>query len=347
MNAGPKIAVVGATGYAGRELAHLLVRHPAIDRPVFFLREGREGERRANCITDLYPELRGRGEAPCRAFSVDAVASSGAAAAFLALPHEISAEVAPPLVDAGLKVIDLSGAFRFRDSETYAEWYRLPPAPATLLGEAVYGLPELYGSELKQARLVANPGCYPTAVILGLKPLVESGWIDSARGIVCDAKSGVSGAGKQPKPETHFVEVNENFRAYGLFTHRHTPEITGQLGLAPGDVIFTTHLLPIERGILATLYVWLGENREAAEIESLYRQFYAGRPLVRIWPAGTLPELRHVAHTNFCDIGFALDRDARRLVVVSCLDNLGKGAAGQAVQNMNAMFGIEETKGLL
>ena len=347
MSAGPKIAVVGATGYAGRELAHLLVRHPSIDRPVFFLREGRDGERRANCITDLYPELRGRGEAPCRSFSVDAVAESGAAAAFLALPMRGCSGVATRLVVAGVKVMELSGACRCRDAETCAEWYRLRRGPAALLGEAVYGLPEVYGSELKQARVVANPGCYPTAVILGLKPLVESGWIDRGRGIVCDAKSGVSGAGKQPKPETHFVEVNENFRAYDLFTHRHTPEITGHLGLAPGDVIFTTHLLPIERGILATLYVWLDSPREAAEIEALFREFYAGRPLVRIWPAGTLPELRHVAHTNFCDLGFVLDRDARRLVVVSCLDNLGKGAAGQAVQNMNAMFGLEETEGLL
>jgi len=347
MSAGPKIAVVGATGYAGRELAHLLVRHPSIDRAVFFLREGRDGGRRANCLTDLYPELRGRGEAPCRTFSVKAVVESGAEAAFLAMPHEISAEVAPSLVDAGMRVIDLSGAFRFRDPETYAEWYQLPPAPAALLGDAVYGLPEVYGAEVKRARVVANPGCYPTAVILGLKPLVDAGWIDRGRGIVCDAKSGVSGAGKQPKPETHFVEVNENFRAYGLFTHRHTPEITGHLGLAPEDVIFTTHLLPIERGILATLYVWLGEPREAAEIESLYRAFYAGRPLVRIWPAGGLPEVRHVAYTNFCDIGFVLDRDARRLVIVSCLDNLGKGAAGQAIQNMNAMFGLAEVEGLL
>jgi N-acetyl-gamma-glutamyl-phosphate reductase len=347
MSAGPNIAVVGATGYAGRELAHLLVRHPSIGRPVFFLREGPGGEPRANCLTELYPELRGRGEAPCRTFSVEAVASSGAEVALLAMPHEISAEVAPPLVEAGLKVIDLSGAFRFRDPETYAEWYRLPPAPAALLGEAVYGLPEVYGPEVKRARVVANPGCYPTAVILGLKPLVDAGWIDRGRGIVCDAKSGVSGAGKQPKPETHFVEVNENFRAYGLFTHRHTPEITGHLGLAPEDVIFTTHLLPIERGILATLYVWLDGPREAAEIEAMYRAFYAGRPLVRIWPAGTLPEVRHVAHTNFCDVGFVLDRDARRLVVVSCLDNLGKGAAGQAVQNMNAMCGFEDAEGLL
>jgi N-acetyl-gamma-glutamyl-phosphate reductase len=347
MSARPNIAVVGATGYTGRELTHLVVRHPSIAGSIFFLREGADGGQRAECLSQLYPELRGRGEAPCRSFSVDAVAGSGCQVAFLATPHEFSAEVAQPLVDAGLKVIDLSGAFRFREAETYAQWYRLPPAPAGLLCEAVYGLPEVYGDRLSGARLVANPGCYPTAVILGLKPLADAGWIDRGRGIVCDAKSGVSGAGKQPRRETHFVEVNENFRAYGIFTHRHTPEIAGHLGLEAGEMIFTTHLLPLERGILATLYVWLEEARQAGEIESLYRAFYAGRPMVRIWPAGELPELRHVAHTNFCDIGFALDRDGKRLVIVSCLDNLGKGAAGQAVQNMNAIFGLGETEGLL
>ncbi|HEV2388658.1 MAG TPA: N-acetyl-gamma-glutamyl-phosphate reductase [Candidatus Acidoferrales bacterium] len=347
MNAKPTVAVVGATGYAGRELARLVVRHPLVDRPVFFLREKGEGPDQPHCLSELYPELRGWGDAPCREFSVEAVVRSGATVAFLALPHEVSAEVAPPLVAAGLKVIDLSGAFRFHNPGTYAEWYRLPPAPADLLREAVYGLPELHSKELAGARLVANPGCYPTAVILGLKPLVDSGWIDSRRGIVCDAKSGVSGAGKQPKPETHFVEVNENFRAYGLFSHRHTPEITDQLGIDLGQMIFTTHLLPLERGILATLYVWLADRREAGEIEALYREFYAGRPLVRLWPAGEAPELRHVARTNFCDIGFALDPQGKRLVVVSCLDNLGKGAAGQAVQNMNLMCGLNETEGLL
>ncbi len=347
MSAKPKVAVVGATGYTGRELAHLVVRHPSIDDSVFFLREAPGGERRANCLTELFPELRGRGEAPCRTFSAEAVAESGATVAFLATPHEVSAEVAQPLADAGVKVIDLSGALRFRDAETYAQWYRLPPAPEGLLGEAVYGLPEVFGERLKGARVVANPGCYPTAVILGLKPLVDTGWIDRNRGIVCDAKSGVSGAGKQPKRETHFVEVNENFRAYGLFTHRHTPEVTGHLGLAADEVMFTTHLLPVERGILATLYVWLEQPRQADEVEALFRQVYAGRPMVRIWPAGELPELRHVAYTNFCDIGFALAGDGKRLIVVSCLDNLGKGAAGQAVQNMNVMFGLGETEGLL
>jgi N-acetyl-gamma-glutamyl-phosphate reductase len=243
-------------------------------------------------------------------------------------------------------VVDLSGAFRFRDPRTFENWYRLPAPDAKLLAEAVYGLPELYRDELAGARLVANPGCYPTSVILGLKPLLEAGWIARERGIVCDCKSGASGAGKEPKRELQFVEVDENFRAYGLFTPRHTPEVTDHLKLEAGDVMFSTHLLPLARGILSTLYVWLAERHEAAEVESLYRRFYAGRPMVRIWPAGSVPELQHVANTNFSDIGFALDASGQRLMIVSCLDNLGKGAAGQAVQNMNGMLGFEEATGL-
>jgi N-acetyl-gamma-glutamyl-phosphate reductase len=184
-------------------------------------------------------------------------------------------------------------------------------------------------------------------VILGLRPLVEAGWIDTARGIVCDCKSGVSGAGKEPKRETHFVEVNENFRAYGLFTHRHTPEVAEHLGLEARDFVFTTHLLPVERGILSTLYVWMKTSRKADEVEALYRKFYSGKPMVRLLPMGRLPELQHLTHTNFCDIGFALDESGERLVIVSCLDNLGKGAAGQAIQNLNGMFGYPETAGLI
>jgi len=241
----------------------------------------------------------------------------------------------------------LSGAFRFREPETFERWYKLSPAAREILQEAVYGLPELYAKSLPEARLVANPGCYPTSVILGLRPLIDAGWIDTARGIVCDCKSGVSGAGKEPKRETHFVEVNENFRAYGLFTHRHTPEVAEHLGLTEGDFVFTTHLLPVERGILSTLYVWFKSARNVEEVESLYRKFYAERPMVRVLPGGRLPELQHVAHTNFSDLGFALDADGTRLVIVSCLDNLGKGAAGQAVQNLNGMFGYPETAGLI
>jgi len=344
MNDPRRVAVVGVTGYAGFELAKLLLRHPQIEKPTFYLRESSV---QARCLTELFPQLRGWGEAPCRPLSVATIVASGAGTAFLSTPHEASVELVPQLVNAGLRVVDLSGAFRFRNPETFSRWYNLPAPPAELLAETVYGLPELYSKDLPSARLVANPGCYPTSVILGLKPLIDSGWIARERGIVCDCKSGATGAGKEPKKELHFAEVDENFRAYGLFTHRHTPEVTDHLGLSLEDVMFTTHLLPVARGILSTLYVWFAEPRTAADVESLYRQFYAGCPMVRIWPAGKLPELQHVVNTNFCDIGFALDSTGRRLTVVSCLDNLGKGAAGQAVQNFNIMWNLEAQTGLI
>jgi len=346
MSAPFRVAVVGVTGYAGLELAKLLLRHPHVEKPTFFLRENYGSVR---CLTELFPQLRGWGEAPCRPLSVEAIAASGAEVAFLSTPHEASMELVPALLSANpaLRIVDLSGAFRFRNGETFAKWYKLPAPDSTVLAEAVYGLPELYADALPKARVVGNPGCYPTSVILGLRPLVEAGWIDSARGIVCDCKSGVTGAGKEPKRDTHFVEVNENFRAYSLFSHRHTPEISDHLGFASEDFVFTTHLLPVDRGILSTMYAWLQPPRKADEIEALFRKFYAGRPMVRVMPAGTLPELQHVSHTNFCDIGFALDPSGERLVVVSCLDNLGKGAAGQAMQNFNGMRGYPETAGLL
>jgi N-acetyl-gamma-glutamyl-phosphate reductase len=344
MNDPARVAVVGGTGYAGFELARILLRHPQIQKPTFYLR----GEAaQARCLTEVFPQIRGWGEAPCRPLSVEAIVKSGAHAAFLATPHETSLELVPELLDAGLSVIDLSGAFRFRDPATFAHWYNLPEPDAAALDRAVYGLPELYSGSLPGAPLVANPGCYPTSVILGLRPLAEANWLDENRGVVCDCKSGASGAGKEPRRDTHFVEVNENFRAYGLFTHRHTPEVTEHIGIAADLLMFTTHLLPIERGILSTLYVWLSEPRRADDVEALYREFYAGRPMIRIWPAGRLPELQHVARTNFCDIGFALDESGERLIVVSCLDNLGKGAAGQAVQNWNLMQGNPESAGLL
>jgi N-acetyl-gamma-glutamyl-phosphate reductase len=344
-----KVAVVGATGYAGYELARLLLRHPHVSTPTFFLREGAPGRASVRCLTELYPQLRGWGEAPCKALTVEAVANSGADVVFLSTPHEASLELVPELLkaNASLRIVDLGGAYRFRDPETFAKWYKLPAPDAAALSEAVYGLPELYEAALPKARIVANPGCYPTSVILGLKPPVEAGWIDMTHGIVCDCKSGVTGAGKEPKRETQFVEVNENFRAYNLFKHRHTPEVADHLGLGLRDFVFTTHLLPVDRGILSTLYVWLNGARKADEVEALFRAFYSGRPMVRVMPGGSLPELQDVVHTNFCDIGFALDAGGERLIVVSCLDNLGNGAAGQGVQNLNGMRGYPETAGLL
>jgi len=337
-----QIAVVGVTGYTGLELARILLRHPAVQPPAFYLRETNG----AKCLAELFPQFRGWGEAPLRTLSVDAIASNGAGTAFLATPHEVSAELAPSLVKAGLRVVDLSGAFRFRSAETFTTWYKLAAPHAEWLTEAVYGIPELYASEIATARLVANPGCYATSVILALRPLTQARWIAPDSSVICDCKSGASGAGKDPRRDLHFVEVDENFKAYGLFTHRHTPEILDHTGLTEEQVVFSTHLLPLARGILSTIYVILEQPQTAADVEVLYRRFYAGRPMVRIWAAGTLPELQHVAHTNFCDIGFALDKSGRRLVVVSCLDNLGKGAAGQAVQNFNHMLGIEEQTSL-
>jgi N-acetyl-gamma-glutamyl-phosphate reductase len=332
------IAVVGVTGYTGFELARILVRHPNVEAATFYMRDTNG----AKCLDELFPQLRGRGDAPLRTLSVEAIASSMAGTAFLATPHDVSTVLAPALVEAGLRVVDLSGAFRFRDQETFTNWYKLAAPPAELLAEAVYGVPEIYAAKIKDARIVANPGCYATSVILALCPLTDAGWVAPGSSVVCDCKSGASGAGKELRRDLQFVEVDDNFKAYNLFSHRHTPEILEHTGLAESQVVFSTHLLPVSRGILSTIYVNLESPQEAASIEALYRKFYAGRPMVRIWSAGSLPELQHVTHTNFCDIGFALDKSGRRLVIVSCLDNLGKGAAGQAVQNFNHMLGIEE-----
>jgi N-acetyl-gamma-glutamyl-phosphate reductase len=337
-----QVAVVGVTGYTGLELARLLLRHPGLATPVFYVREPNG----AKCLAELFPQFRGWGEAPLRPLSVEGITGSSAATVFLATPHEVSAELAPAFLRAGQRVVDLSGAFRFRAAETFTSWYKLPAPHAEWLSEAAYGIPELYSKEIAAARLVANPGCYATSVILALRPLTESGWSAPNTSVICDCKSGASGAGKDPRRDLHFVEVDENFKAYGLFTHRHTPEILEHTGLSESQVVFSTHLLPLARGILSTIYLTLDQPQTPVDVEALFRQFYAGRPMVRIWPAGTLPELQHVSHTNFCDIGFALDSSGRRLVVISCLDNLGKGAAGQAVQNLNLMLGIEEQTSL-
>jgi N-acetyl-gamma-glutamyl-phosphate reductase len=337
-----QLAVVGVTGYTGFELARILLRHPAVKSPVFYVRET-QGK---SCLAELFPQLRGIGEAPLRSLALAEIIASNAGTAFLATPHEVSAGMAPALLEAGLRVVDLSGAFRFRSADTFASWYKLPTPHADWLTEAVYGLPELYASEIASSRLIANPGCYATSVILALRPLAEAGLIADGSSIVCDCKSGATGAGKDPRRDLHFVEVDENFKVYNLFSHRHTPEILEHTGLPEDRLIFSTHLLPLARGILSTIYVTLASTYSVESIETVFRKFYAGRPMVRIWSAGSLPELQHVAHTNFCDIGFSLDNSGKRLIVVSCLDNLGKGAAGQAVQNFNLMLGMEEQTAL-
>jgi N-acetyl-gamma-glutamyl-phosphate reductase len=340
-------AVVGATGYAGFELARLLFRHPKVKKPVLFTRDGEGGG--PVRLDDIYPHISGNGASPLEPFRWEALRNKGVDVLFLATPHEVSREWVPQAVQQGVRVIDLSGAWRLTTPayRSVYEFHDNDPAVADQLSaEAVYGIPELHRTQLADAALVANAGCYATSIILALAPLVRSGLVDLAHGVICDSKSGVSGAGKQPTQKTHFVEVAENLSAYSVFSHRHTGEILEQLGLTPEQLIFTPHLLPIPRGILSTIYVRLNSAMQPAQIEDCLRKFYAGSPWVRIFDHGKLPQIQYSLHTNYCDIGFTLAADGKRLVMVSCLDNLMKGAAGQAVQNMNLIFGWNEEEGL-
>lgn len=340
-----RVAVVGATGYAGRELLTLLSRHPAV-RVTHLMSSGREG-RKSQPVEKSHPALRGRFRIACEPLDLNPLEPSSVDVVFLATPHELSLEVVPSLLHRGLRVIDLSGAFRLKDSSAYPHWYGFEHHAASALEEAVYGLCELNAPRIRKAHLVANPGCYASSIILALAPLVQAGWVDLNTGIVCDSKSGASGAGRAPSEKLHFPEVNENLRAYGLFTHRHVPEMLEALGIEGDRFTFVPHLLPITRGILSTVYVRLKTARPREEIFNLYHSFYAQAPLMRVYGDGSLPEIQSVAHTNYTDLGFAVDGRTGRLVVVSCLDNLGKGAAGQAIQNMNLMFGFPEETALL
>ena len=340
-------AVVGATGYAGFELARLLTRHPYAKKPVLFTRNGEGGP--AAKLDELYPHVSGNGGYPLEPFRWETLKAKGVNVLFLATPHEVSREWVPEAVAQGVHVIDLSGAWRLETPEYRAIYAFNDPNPAVaekVMAQAVYGIPELHRNELKEAALVANAGCYATSIILALAPLVRTGLVDLNHGVVCDSKSGVSGAGKQPTQKTHFVEVAENLSAYSVFNHRHTGEILEQLGILPEQLIFTPHLLPIPRGILSTIYVRLNSAMTAEAIEDCMRKFYEDSTFVRVFPAGKLPQIQYSLHTNYCDIGFTLAPDGKRLVIVSCLDNLVKGAAGQAVQNMNVMFGWNEEEGL-
>ena len=339
-----RAAVLGATGYAGRELLTLLARHPQA-RVTRLMSSGRE-RKEPFPIEISHPTLRDRFRVLCGPLRVEELDAAGLDLVFLATPHETSLDVVPALLERGLRVIDLSGAFRLKDAVAYPRWYGFEHGAGAALAEAVYGIPELDAAAIRRARLVANAGCYATSVILALAPLIQAGWADLDAGIICDAKSGASGAGRTPSDKLHFPEVNENLRAYSLFHHRHVPEMLQALRLAEKDFTFAPHLLPITRGILSTIYVRLAERRTRDEVAALFQEFYAHAPLVRVVPAGTLPEIQGVAHTQYCDLGFALEEATRRLVVVSALDNLGKGAAGQAVQNMNLMFGFPQEMGL-
>ncbi len=276
-----------------------------------------------------------------------AVRDEGIAVVFLATPSEVSMALAPPMIEAGAKIVDLSGAFRLRTAENHRKWYKEEHTAADWLAQAVYGLPEFYRDKIPAATLVSNPGCYPTAANLAIRPLISSGLADRQAGIVCDAKSGVSGAGRKPSLKTSFCEVTGNFSAYSILDHRHVPEVLMNSGLEESEFSFTAHLIPVHRGILETIYFRAAKSVSASDVVAAYEKAYAGEPFVRIYDAGKMPDLHAVAYTNFCDIGVKLDAASGRGVVVSAIDNLVKGAAGQAVQNMNLIMGFAETEGLL
>jgi N-acetyl-gamma-glutamyl-phosphate reductase len=355
MTAKLKTAVLGATGYSGLELTRILVRHPRLEKPVLLRRAADNGAASAigsdsaSDLADVFPALSGNGGYPLEALSWPALKQKGVQLLFLATPHEISRALVPEAIAQGLRVVDLSGAWRLKQKQ-HRTIYNFQDSDsvsaAELAQKAVYGLPELNADRVANAALVANPGCYATSVILALAPLLKAGVVDRNRGIVSDSKSGVSGAGKEPTAKTHFVSVADNLSAYSVFNHRHVGEMVEQLELTTKELIFTPHLLPIPRGILSTIYLHLNREMTPSEVESYFRSFYSGKRWVRIFQTPKLPQVQFSLHTNYCDVGFCLAEDSRRLVLISCIDNLMKGAAGQAVQNMNLMYGWPEEEGL-
>jgi len=336
-----RAAVVGATGYAGAEVVRILAGHPDVELTTLTSRQ-----HAGSAIAEIFPAFRGVVDRVCEAYDPDRVAGQ-AEVAFLALPHRLPMTIAPALLDRGLKVIDLSADFRFRDRGRYEAHYQPHTAPEWL-EKAVYGLSEVYTAEIRQARLVGNPGCYPTSVLLPLVPLLQAGLL-RPESLVADAKSGVSGAGRSAVVTSLFSEVSESFRPYKAASHRHNPEMDEVLSRAAGapvHITFVPHLVPMSRGMLTTLYATLAEGVAADTLRQTLGAFYAGRKFVRLLPEGRLPDTRNVRGTNFCDIALHADPQAGRVILASAIDNLVKGAAGQAVQNMNLMCGLEEDRGL-
>ena len=333
------VAILGASGYAALDLIRILLRHPEVKITALTSRQEETPH-----VAELHPSLTGRIDMRCRELVVEEVCKV-ADCVFSTLPHKASMEVVRQFLERGKRVVDFSADYRLRDPEVYTAWYAAEHTDVEHLGEAVYGLPEVYGRELPHARLVANPGCYPTGAILGLAPLVENKLIE-LRGIVVDAKSGVSGAGRTPSLTTHFPECNESVSAYNVGRHRHTPEIDQVLTDVAGEgveVIFTPHLIPMDRGIFTTIYARPTRELAEAELLELYRSYFEEKPFVRV--VDHLPATKDSAGTNYCDITVRVVRG--QVVVLVCLDNLIKGAAGAAVQNFNLMYGFQETAALI
>jgi N-acetyl-gamma-glutamyl-phosphate reductase len=337
-----KVGIVGISGYSGGTVLELLLTHPDV-RVTHASANNTEGK-----ISDIWPRLAGKTNLVCNKFDLRKAAAL-CDLIFLAVPHTAAMTLVPELLEANISLIDLSGDYRLHSLHQYKKWYGIAHKDTKNFGKAVYGLPELYREDIKKANFVANPGCYPTAALLALAPFVSTHG-PSVESIIIDAKSGVSGAGRAAKAALHFCEVNENFKAYKVLSHQHAPEIDlylSKISRASVKVNFVPHLLPVNRGILETIYIRLNQKISLNAVHKIYKRFYRTEPFVRIAPLGKQPELKNVAGTNMCDIGLEMSRDHRLLVITGAIDNLIKGAAGQAVQNMNIMKGFREDEGLL
>lgn len=338
-----RVGIVGITGYSGLELIRLALNHPGMECAAVAASET-TGERP---LVEIHPHLRGRTSLICTPPDAQRLEQAGIDTVFLCTPNEVSHDLAPRILERGMRVIDLSGAFRLKDAAEYPPWYGFAHSAPDLLRDAVYGLPEWNGNAVVRARLLANPGCYPTSVLLALLPLMRANLLEPGSEIICDAKSGVTGAGRTAKLNLIFGEVSENFRAYNPVGHKHAPEICQELGWDIHSFTFVPHLLPVNRGILSTLYVGFQRPVSLQEMEDVYCRRYQDQPFVRILGSESLPELRAVNHTNCCDIGWRLTSGGRRTIIFSAIDNLVKGAAGQAIQNFNLMHGLDQALGLL
>ena len=337
-----RAGIVGISGYSGKVLLRILLNHPEV-RLTYVSAQKTRGR-----VADIWPEFAGRTPLVCEPYRLRK-ATELCDVIFLAVPHTGAMTLVPKLLQAGVKVIDLSADYRLRTASPYRKWYGVSHSDPKNLKKAVYGLPEFYRTDIAKAPLIANPGCYPTAALLALAPLITTE-TENVQNITIDAKSGVTGAGKKVNEQFHFAEMRDNFRAYRVLKHQHTPEIELYLSKItdqPFTVTFVPHLLPINQGILATVYVRLKTKTTLTKLHRLYKRFFKVEPFVRVVPSGQQPEIKHVVHTNYCDIGLAVDDKGTTAVITAAIDNLVKGAAGQAVQNMNILYGFKEDEGLL